>query len=109
MAVDLVRTMRAKGMDDASLDRPATVRAVLEHLSVVGDAIKALAERVTEIESRGVKYVGTYQRSGDYERGMLATHKGAMWHAVQKTSDEPGTSAAWQLAVKAGRDGKDAR
>ena len=102
MAVDLVSTMRAKGMSDASLDRPATVRAVLEHLSVVGDAIKALTARVVEIESKGIEYKGVWQAPQTYQRGNLATYGGGIWHANQETRDKPGDGKAWTLAVKGG-------
>ena len=102
MAIDLVRTMRSQGMSDASLDQPATVRAVLEHLSVVGDAIKALTARVAEVEAKGVVYMGVWQAAQTYQRGNLATYAGGIWHANQETRDKPGDGKAWTLAVKGG-------
>jgi hypothetical protein len=53
-------------------------------------------------------YKGVWQEGG-YEKGNLITHGGCMWVALEDTDDKPGTSGAWQLAVKRGRDGRDAR
>jgi hypothetical protein len=94
------------GMTDAERATPATRGDLLKIMEVVASANKALKRRIEKIEDKGVKYLGTWQRSADYERGDLATHKGSMWHAIASTRDEPGTSSAWQLAVKAGRDGR---
>ncbi|MEG8007475.1 hypothetical protein U2444_14855, partial [Listeria monocytogenes] len=44
---------------------------------------------------------------GEYNRGDLVTHKGAVWLAKSKTTERPGTGDAWKLVVKNGRDGKD--
>lgn len=46
-------------------------------------------------------------REGEYTRGDVATWAGSAWHCEQKTTDKPGMSPAWKLAVKSGRDGKD--
>ena len=57
----------------------------------------------------GVKYRGVYDRDEEYEIANLVTHKGSMWYAKAKPTGEPGKDAnGWQLAVKCGRDGKDA-
>ncbi|TPG45514.1 hypothetical protein EAH75_18010 [Rhodanobacter glycinis] len=85
---------------------PATYGDLMRLMQTMLSANKLLKQRIERIEARGVKYCGTWQRSGEYERGDLATHKGSMWHAVTSTREEPGASSAWQLAVKAGRDGR---
>lgn len=46
-------------------------------------------------------------REGAYERGDVVTWGGSAWHCQQKTTDQPGKSAAWKLMVKEGRPGKD--
>lgn len=43
-----------------------------------------------------------------YQRGMAVTHDGCLWIARVETRAKPGTNDDWQLAVKRGRDGKDA-
>lgn len=47
------------------------------------------------------------ESAGEYNRGDLVTHKGAVWLAKSKTTERPGTGDAWKLVVKNGRDGKD--
>lgn len=70
---------------------------------------RSLEERIGAIEQRGVMYRGVWQRQAAYEIGDLATHRGSCWHANEPTvGAEPGSGPAWSLAVKAGRDGKDA-
>lgn len=66
--------------------------------------VERLESRVRELEGRGIKYCGTYQRALDYERGAVVTHQGSAWIALTETGDEPGTSGDWQLMVKRGRD-----
>lgn len=46
-------------------------------------------------------------REGPYEPGDVATWSGSAWHCNEATTDKPGTSGAWRLMVKSGRDGKD--
>lgn len=43
-----------------------------------------------------------------YEKGDAVTHGGSYWIARKGTSATPGKSDDWRLAVKRGRDGKDA-
>jgi hypothetical protein len=41
-------------------------------------------------------------------RGDVVTFGGSMWHCNAATEEKPGDgSAAWTLAAKRGRDGKD--
>lgn len=51
---------------------------------------------------------GVWQEGESYNWGNYATWGGSQWHANRKTTDKPGTSDAWTLVVKRGRDGKDA-
>lgn len=100
---DYVRELK---LTPEQLARPMPKWVTLQLYAFTSTAIQKLQAEVKAIRDRGVKYVGTYQRSGEYEPGMLATHRGAMWHCVHATRDEPGVSGAWQLAVKAGRDAR---
>ena len=82
----------------------------------VAEAIAPLVERlnvveawVIEFERKGVAYRGVWQASQDYRRGDLVTLNGSIWHANVETRAKPGAGSDWTLAVKAGRDGKDAR
>jgi hypothetical protein len=50
-------------------------------------------------------------RRWERHRGQFATYSGGLWHCnkFNTTTRHPGdVSAAWTLAVKSGRDGKDA-
>lgn len=54
-------------------------------------------------------YKGVYDKAKNYAVGNLVTHKGSIWYAKSKPTGEPGKDiTGWQLAVKSGRDGKDA-
>nr|WP_314089385.1 hypothetical protein [uncultured Shinella sp.] len=73
--------------------------------------LKELEERVSACEATGIKFMGVWQRSAGYQRGSVVSHKGCAWCASSDhdAPEEPGQSHIWQLMVKAGRDGKDAR
>lgn len=47
-------------------------------------------------------------RDGEYKQGDHVTTDGSGWIAQRGTHDRPGTSDAWRLSTKKGRDGKDA-
>jgi len=52
---------------------------------------------------------GVYRQGASYGKGNGVTWGGCFWIARVDTSDKPGATDAWRLAVKKGRDGKDAR
>lgn len=46
----------------------------------------------------------------EYQRGDMVTWAGSVWHADKATSAKPDTpDSGWKLAVKRGRDGRDAK
>lgn len=105
-----------KGMESQGLDPDMTV--TLEMIAPISGAINALtafvaelSRRVAEIEAAGIKFMGTWQRAMGYRRGSVVTHQGSAWCAIRDHEDaeEPGRSATWQLMVKKGADGKDAK
>lgn len=73
--------------------------------------IKVLSGRVADLEaklaesSRGMDFKGVW-KVGEYDRGDVVTHHGSAWHCNEKTTDQPGTSSAFTLMVKKGRDAK---
>lgn len=74
--------------------------------------IAQLAARVKALEARpALKYMGVFDAAAPYEAGHLVTKGGGMWIALKaSTGATPGVSTdAWQLCVKGGRDGRDAR
>jgi hypothetical protein len=46
-------------------------------------------------------------REGAHEKGDHVSWDGSGWIAQRATTDKPGTSDAWRLSTKRGRDGKD--
>lgn len=53
---------------------------------------------------------GVYKAGETYEAGDAATWGGSLWIAQKQTEAKPDTpESGWRLAVKRGRDGKDAR
>jgi hypothetical protein len=79
----------------------------------IKDATAPLEARIKEIEERpaGLDYKGTYRRDYNYAKNAGVTHSGSLWVALKdKPTKEPGeVNSGWQLAVKKGRDGKDAK
>lgn len=65
-----------------------------------GDLVKAA--RLPGISYRGV------WKSGDYLTGDSVTFGACQWIAKADTSSKPGEGEDWQLAVRKGRDGRDA-
>ncbi|MEP9347873.1 hypothetical protein [Xanthobacter sp. KR7-225] len=83
-------------------------------MELVTESNKRLADRIAALERAGnsesVKYSGVWQRKDAYARGAFVTHRGGLWHANTDTAGvEPGKTRDWTLAVKAGKNGKDAR
>jgi len=64
--------------------------------------IAQLKERLTEVEARGVKYEGVFQRAVSYRRGAVVSFKNCLFAAIVDTQpgDEPLSSKAWQLCLK---------
>lgn len=88
-------------------DAAELVRLLRGGLAPLVDEIRALRARVHDLESRGIKYCGTWQKALDYKRGDVVTHAGSAWVALaEQTRAEPGATGGWQLMVKAGRDAR---
>lgn len=54
-------------------------------------------------------YRGVFADGETYVKGDTVTWGGSLWHCSAETVDKPGAGDSWQLAVKKGRDGRDAR
>lgn len=78
---------------------------------VVTERLTALEGRATALEAKpSLKYEGVWDRAKVYSVGNFCTHEGSLWHCCDDNINaEPGPSAAWRLAVKRGRDGRDAK
>jgi hypothetical protein len=73
--------------------------------------LAALEARVIAAEKQATQmcYTGVWKPGREYQRGNFSTHDGSIFYCWRDTRDEPSKSDAWQLAVKHGRPGKDAR
>lgn len=67
-----------------------------------GDAVKEFAFTLPVVLDRGV-----YKDDAEYEAGDCVSSGGSLWIAQGTTKERPGTSEAWRLSVKKGRDGRD--
>jgi len=62
-----------------------------------------LRKRVAEVETKAMRYGGTWKEDTAYGLGTATTDRGSMWLAQRATTDRPGTSDAWRLIVKSGQ------
>lgn len=100
----------AAAMESALIFLKATTvahqMAMVEHR----DAIDGLHRRIEELDVRlnsmpAVEYAGTWSAGKTYRRGQFVTRQGSLWHAQSDTTDMPGSSENWRLAVKRGTFG----
>ncbi|MGV3456320.1 hypothetical protein [Sphingomonas sp.] len=120
-AFDGFRKIRGTKGDQVCAYTQGTHWAVIDMFAFMQDQIdardfvlRALLERIGVLEEqlgqqRSMIYRGVFDSAETYAPGSIVTHAGSMWHANEATSDTPGSSVAWTLTVKRGRDGRDAR
>ena len=84
--------------------------ALQEALAFTLSEVQALKQRIAELEQRSpMSYRGVWTPGKMHDRGDMVTHRGSVWHCDVKTDLPPGDgNTMWTLAVKRGRDGKDA-
>lgn len=93
----------------------ANVKVFAEYVESVEKRLLESSRKIYALERAQTKsladfYKGVWQPAGRYERGDVCTWQGGMWVAIRSTETKPGDGdSGWQLAVKAGRDGKDLR
>jgi hypothetical protein len=94
--------------------RPVT-RGFLENVlkqfvELLGADLGAIDRRLDALEARPtLKYVGVHQRGTTYQPGECVTSAGSLWIASRVTTGQPGDpDSGFTLAVKRGRDGRDA-
>lgn len=81
----------------------AMQQAQIAHLYKLLGETGEFKERLAEIEKRGVRYVGTWQKAVKYTRGDVVTDQGSMWACLKDST--AGTRPAnapdsWQLSAK---------
>lgn len=76
-------------------------------LAAAGEKRRALESRVAELERQPMQYLGVHENGRRYTKGAFVSEGGALWACVvRETSQRPGDSPDWQLAVKRGRDAR---
>jgi hypothetical protein len=99
------------GVDGLTLDElVATQDAEDERLITLAYRRGAETKTIGVLRLSTPRYCGVYDEHKSYSAGDRVTCKGSEWHCHTPTSARPGDGATgWTLAVKCGRDGKDAR
>lgn len=89
------------GVEDLTVDydgeRTWTVRFVR------GEIVRTFDIKMAALLDRGI-----WKNGETFEKGDVVSFGGSMFIAQSDTTDKPETSTAWRLAVKRGRDGKNA-
>jgi hypothetical protein len=86
-------------------NQPGIVSAQLgAGLGLLARHLAAVEARLAELEGKGIKYSGVWQRAQDYKRGDVVTYDGSAWVATaEETRAQPGATNGWQLLVKGTR------
>ena len=89
---------------DASSLLAERLAAAEERAGDLERRLRALELRF-ETERKGFHYAGAWHDGDTYNEHDFATHQGSLWCCLEDgTTDRPGTSNRWQLAVKSGKD-----
>lgn len=90
------------GFDDLSFDYDGEKTITLRF--VKGDQVKEFPVVMPVVIDRGV-----FSEGKTYSPGDGVTWGGSFWIAQEETGEKPDSAKGWRLAVKKGRDGKDAK
>jgi hypothetical protein len=75
-------------------------------LDALGDAIgmhvSALKKEIARVDRGQMRFFGVHESGRSYRANSLVVRRGGLWIALQDTTELPGTSPQWQLAVKSG-------
>jgi len=69
----------------------------------------AMGETGHEIKTAIILDAGVWKEGAGYVAGDAVSHGGSLFIAQAETTERPGKSDQWRLAVKRGNDGRDAR
>jgi hypothetical protein len=74
------------------------------------DKIAALEARIVDSEKQvaELRYRGVWQPGEQYRKNNFVTYDASVWACLRDTEGKPGQCLDWQLAVRKGKDGKDA-
>jgi hypothetical protein len=72
---------------------------------LTGQVQRELAKRIKQLEDRQLTFKGVHEPGQHYALGSLVVKSGGLWCCTAPTSDTPGKSNSWTLAVKSGTVG----
>jgi hypothetical protein len=72
---------------------------------LTGQVQHELAKRIKQLEERQLTFKGVHEPGQHYTLGSLVVKSGGLWCCTTPTSDTPGKSSSWTLAVKSGTVG----
>lgn len=90
------------GFDDLEFDFDGERTCVFKFTK--GERVVEKTVKLATVLDRGVFTAGKA-----YEKGDAVTYNGSIWIAQKETGEQPGTSKAWRLSVKQGRDGRNGK
>jgi hypothetical protein len=112
----LARVEAALAANDTSgfVTWKAVPQFLLEALAIHEEqCVQPLLDRIKKLEARPeLNYCGVWATGRTYQKNSLCTRDGSLWIAKRTTAAFPGGGAepdSWQLCVKRGADGKDAK
>ena len=118
----LIKATRRTGPIGESLSAAGwrvILRGVAQTEVVPSDDLRTLGIRLTHTDGEVVEqtlrspsllYRGVFREGDQYDGGDAVTFGGSLWVALRATTTKPGDgSPDWRLAVKKGRDGRDAK
>jgi hypothetical protein len=76
-------------------------KAAAADAEALNQTVATLADAATQMQGKGMQFMGRWSRNIDYERGDVVAHNGALWVASNATPDAPGVGTAWQRMLKA--------
>lgn len=90
------------GFEDMTEELADDGRTIIRRYSR-GDQVKEFRHTLSVVLDRGI-----YKSETTYQPGDGVTWAGSFWIAQEATTEKPDGGKGWRLAVKRGRDGKDA-
>lgn len=95
-------------------DKAVPLQVWWEYFKAARGKRRDLEARVHALEARPtLRYLGVWKAETSYPEGSAVTHQGGVWISRRPTSQRPDADGPgehdWQLAVKRGADGRDAR
>ena len=98
-------------VDAAAEARREMKRSELEFiLQGIMPPIREYIDEQIAAHTKAMRYRGIFQHAEHYQRNNCVTYDGCLFIATRDDPGQPGKpDSGWQLAVKRGRDGADAR